>query len=124
MSPLPWHAPTPPGFHADFETPAAAEQEDLRRITILRRVGGADHLALAERLADGNFHEQEPTLASSRYMRVARIRLLSTAAQLLEVKQGLDGLFFVTLVPQGCSFSKTICTTLIQEICATASAPI
>lgn len=96
---MPWRIPTPAGFHAKFETPDSAEREDQRRIRILRRVGGAEYLALADRLAAHDFHEGEPTLASSRFMRVARIRILSTAATLLERRQVVGPLSMLTAIP-------------------------
>lgn len=99
VPPMPWYIPTPPGFHPRFETPDFAEKEDQRHIRILRKVGGDAHLALADRLAAHDFHENEPTLASSRFMRVARIRLLSTAAPLLEQRQVVGPLSMLTVIP-------------------------
>ena len=95
----PWHLRTPPGLPAKFESAAAVEQEDRRRVTILR--AGDQPLAeqLADMLAADDFHETEPTtMASSRFMRVARIRIINGAAALLEATLVMGRLYFVTIV--------------------------
>lgn len=97
---MPWAVPTPPGFPPRFETPIAVEKEDHRRIGVLRKFRGPNVNALADRLAASDFHENEPTtMASSRFMRLARTRIISTAAPLLERRALLDGLFLVTIIP-------------------------
>ena len=74
---LPWQIPTPRSFPAALETPVAVEEEDEKRIRTLSRFGDADAQRLARHLAAADFHENEPTtMASSRFMRLARIHII------------------------------------------------
>ncbi len=75
----PWHIPAPPDFPAKFESAAAVEHEDRRRVTILRAGGQPPAELLADTLAADDFHETEPTtMASSRFMRVTGILSFET----------------------------------------------
>lgn len=98
-SPPPWHMPVPRGFPRNFEKPLAVEGADDLRIDVL---GGCNSRTqqLAAHLSSPDFHENETiTMASSRCMRVARIRIIDQGARLLEAKMGLEGLFLVTIIP-------------------------
>lgn len=97
---MPWEAPAPEDFPHDFETPAAVESEDRRRVKLLRKSGRPKLIAFAARLAADDFHETgRPTTASSRFMRLGRIRIINTGAPPLERREMPEGLFFVTIVP-------------------------
>lgn len=97
---MPWSAPAPADFPERFETPDAVEKEDRRRTTVLRQFPSPKLKSLADRLAANDFHESEPTtMASSRFMRLGRMRIISTAVPLLERRGLLDGLFLATIIP-------------------------
>jgi len=97
---MPWQIPAPRGFPPRFEKRVEVEAEDNRRIRILSGFNRPRTRALADHLSASDFHEVEPiTMASSRCMRVARIRIIEQGAALLEDTTSLAGLSFVTIVP-------------------------
>lgn len=97
---LPWRVAAPAKFPKKFEKPDKVEAEDRRRINILRRMDKPRLTVLADRLDALDFHANEPTtMASSRFMRLGRIRVIEGAAGLLEPKLTTGGLYFVTIVP-------------------------
>lgn len=106
------HPALPPGFESGTD----CETEDIKRLMLCRALNTAESRVIAAALGFLRGHWPEPTLASARYYRYARVRFLVGALAILRLRSPGPLYFATVIAPKAFVPAGTLCPVLHPAI--------